>query len=86
MMITIGQALVQVQGEDGRPGALVRERNNHMPIEPSRSQDGMIDHREMIASSDNNHTFPAIDTVEFFKEAADRLDVVRCATASGSSA
>lgn len=49
MMITIGQALVQVQGEDGRPGVLVRERNNHMPNEPSRSQDGMIDHRGMIA-------------------------------------
>jgi hypothetical protein len=36
-----------------------------MTVEPTRSQDGGVDHLGMVAGSDDDHTLPAFDTVEF---------------------
>lgn len=77
---------MQVHSEDGLAGMLVRERNHHVPIEPSRSEDRGVDHFGMIARAHDNYALSPLDAVELFQEAIDCLDVVgriapRCSVA-----
>lgn len=43
MIVLDTKALVQMHSKDGLAGVLIRKRNLHMAVEPSRSQDKRSD-------------------------------------------